>query len=91
MKFVGPSSGFPLLGLLKELKDGDMSDSQEEDVKPNLDTYDSPPPRSGPGSSLTGGVWGKAADILSASSRDELVRGYFSVSHLCEFSFSFSF
>lgn len=70
--------------MLKELKDGDspLDTAQEEDVKPILDAYDSPPPRSGPGSSANGGVWGKAADILSASSRDELVRGYFSVSHL---------
>lgn len=89
LKFVGPSSGLPLLGLLKELKDSDdPSSTQEpwldplgEDLKPNI--TDQRAAERGPTAVAIGdGLWARVRSVLSSELMDELIRGYFSVSNL---------
>lgn len=85
-------SGLPLLGLLKELKDNDVPDSDfsrmdpsSVDQKPTLQERERVERGPATGAASVGnGLWATVAEIMSAELMDELVRGYFNVSHLRE-------
>ncbi|KAM0749696.1 hypothetical protein T439DRAFT_326573 [Meredithblackwellia eburnea MCA 4105] len=89
LKFVGPSSGLPLLGLLQELKGNSSpsSNSPESWELPNSSSTTAtagavPPPLDPVEAALTAKLWSRVALILPAELMHELVRGYFNVSHL---------
>ncbi|KAK4700113.1 hypothetical protein P7C70_g6140, partial [Phenoliferia sp. Uapishka_3] len=84
LKFLGPSSGLPLLELLKELRESssgtiDMSPETWEAQQP---ASAAPPPLDPADEALTAKLWAQVAEALPSELMHELIRGYFNVSHL---------